>query len=229
MTERSKSRSGPAQKRSGRNAGAASGRSRSDSSASSGSSVSDGDGVLLPETRERILEGALEALGRHGQRRLGMSDVASIAGVSRGTLYRYFSSKEELFDSMLAYERERFEAGVNKALSAVPEGPKRIEAHIEFLTHYLNDHPAFARLTESEPRFVLSFLRDNLSTFRNATGSLVDPVLSHVPVVSSGEVTADQVNDLLLRVLVSFFLLPPPKKEKSSLPALGALVRMVAG
>lgn len=223
MTGGTKSRPRPA-KRPRPKAGAGTGAARSGSAGADSS-----DGELLPETRERILEGALEALGRHGQRRLGMSDVAAIAGVSRGTLYRYFSSKEELFDSMLAYERERFESGVNKALSAVPEGPKRIEAHIEFLTGYLRDHPALTRLVESEPRFVLAFLRGNLPTFRNATGSLVDPVLRHVPVVSSGEVTADQVNDLLLRVLVSFFLLPPGKNEKSSLPALGALVRMVSG
>lgn len=187
------------------------------------------DGELLPETRQRILEGALEALGRHGQRRLGMSDVSSIAGVSRGTLYRYFSSKEELFDAMLGYERERFELGVNNAIASVPEGPERLDAHLEFLNAYLHEHPALTRLVESEPRFVLTFLRDHLATFRNATGLLIDPVLNGSSLVRGGDVTADQINDLLLRVLVSFFLLPPGKKEQSSLPALGIIVRSLSG
>ena len=45
-------------------------------------------------TRERILDGAMAAIARHGLSKLGMSDVSHSAGVSRGTLYRYFPSRE---------------------------------------------------------------------------------------------------------------------------------------
>ena len=48
------------------------------------------------ETVNRILDGALRALARRGLRKLSMSDICEEAGISRGTLYRYFKSKDWL-------------------------------------------------------------------------------------------------------------------------------------
>lgn len=45
------------------------------------------------DTHTRILDGALSALARRGVRKLSMSDVGAEAGISRGTLYRYFRDK----------------------------------------------------------------------------------------------------------------------------------------
>src|SRR5579885_3233177 len=55
-------------------------------------------GELRGETRDKILEGARQAISVHGLKRVGMSDVSDAAGVSRGTLYRYFPSREQLLD-----------------------------------------------------------------------------------------------------------------------------------
>ena len=43
-------------------------------------------------SRHRILRATAEVLGRSGQGKLSLSDVASQAGVSRPTLYRWFAS-----------------------------------------------------------------------------------------------------------------------------------------
>ena len=60
---------------------------------------------LSLRTRERILDGAMAAIARHGLAKLGMSDVSVSAGVSRGTLYRYFPSREELLRDLAVFER----------------------------------------------------------------------------------------------------------------------------
>src|SRR3546814_8051875 len=44
----------------------------------------------------KILDGALRAISEMGARRLSMRDISDASGVSRGTLYRYFSSREEV-------------------------------------------------------------------------------------------------------------------------------------
>ena len=54
-------------------------------------------------TSDRILDATLAVLGRAGPRRLSLSDVASAAGVSRPTLYRWFPSKEALLEAFGAY------------------------------------------------------------------------------------------------------------------------------
>ena len=59
-------------------------------------------------TEERILSAALRLLARRGVRRLGMQEVSEAAGVSRGTLYRYFPSKDHLLAAVAGFDEHRF-------------------------------------------------------------------------------------------------------------------------
>jgi AcrR family transcriptional regulator len=55
-----------------------------------------------PEARpEEILDAALAVFGESGFARAKLDDVARLAGVSKGTLYLYFDSKESLFREMV--------------------------------------------------------------------------------------------------------------------------------
>ncbi|HEU4700315.1 MAG TPA: TetR/AcrR family transcriptional regulator [Gemmatimonadales bacterium] len=55
-----------------------------------------------PEERpEEILDAALGVFGRCGFAPARLEEVAREAGVSKGTLYRYFASKEDLFRAMV--------------------------------------------------------------------------------------------------------------------------------
>jgi AcrR family transcriptional regulator len=59
-------------------------------------------GLTLPPTvRSRILDTALELVGRHGLAELSMDELAAQAGVSRATLYRLFPGKEALFAELV--------------------------------------------------------------------------------------------------------------------------------
>lgn len=52
----------------------------------------------LPEERPgQILEAAVAVFAEHGISAAKLEDIAALAGVSKGTIYLYFSSKEELF------------------------------------------------------------------------------------------------------------------------------------
>jgi AcrR family transcriptional regulator len=54
-----------------------------------------------PTVRSRILDTALELVGRHGLAELSMDELAASAGVSRATLYRLFPGKEALFAALV--------------------------------------------------------------------------------------------------------------------------------
>lgn len=49
------------------------------------------------EVRERIVRAAIIAFSRYGYDRTRMDDIAEIAKLSKGTLYLYYRSKEDLF------------------------------------------------------------------------------------------------------------------------------------
>jgi len=54
-----------------------------------------------PTLRSRILDTALELVGRHGLAELSMDELAATAGVSRATLYRLVPGKEALFAELV--------------------------------------------------------------------------------------------------------------------------------
>ena len=57
--------------------------------------------------RRQILEGARQLFLSEGFDAASMGDIALAAGVSKGTLYVYFDSKERLFQALVREEKER--------------------------------------------------------------------------------------------------------------------------
>jgi AcrR family transcriptional regulator len=56
------------------------------------------------EARSRIVNAANQVFGEKGYRQATMDDVAKKLGVSKGALYLYFASKEELFEAICRAE-----------------------------------------------------------------------------------------------------------------------------
>ncbi len=63
---------------------------------------------LLPKqgAKERILEAALEVFSHKGFHPATMDEIAEKAGVGKGTLYRYFETKEKLFAELVQLRLE---------------------------------------------------------------------------------------------------------------------------
>lgn len=171
-------------------------------------------GELRPETREKILEGALAAVARHGLKKLGMNDVSDAAGVSRGTLYRYFPGKDDLMSALVVREKERFQRGLFETLLGVSDTEGRLLAVIEFAVRELHTHAALQRLRLSEAGLVLQTIREQYATIRSEVGLLIEPALAQTSPVALGLIRADQLSDWLMRMLVSMFLIPEPDPDE---------------
>ena len=113
-----------------------------------------GTGMSLPDQvdlPDRILAAARRLVLQVGARRLSLTDVASLAGVSRPAVYRYFLSKEELIDALGKREYRRFNAAMQTALAGV-SGAARLEAAIDVVATFVEDQPP-GRLIDLEPGF----------------------------------------------------------------------------
>ncbi len=53
------------------------------------------------ETRNRILDAAVEVFNRQGVAQTSLNDIAAEAGVTRGAIYWHFANKVALFDAMI--------------------------------------------------------------------------------------------------------------------------------
>ncbi len=186
------------------------------------------EGRAAERTRARILDGALRAIARHGLTKLGMSDVSASAGVSRGTLYRYFPSREELLENLARFEAERFQRRVGEALRSAPPGAPRLELALQHVTRYAREQPAIQRLLDTEPAFVLTYVRENFPALCATTREMLAPLLRPSSAVQTGAVGADQLVDWLTRVMISAVLFPDPDPDGMA-RGLTAVYRVLTG
>ncbi len=179
------------------------------------------------EMRDRILDGAVRAVARHGLSKLGMSDVSDVAGVSRGSLYRYFPNREELLVALARREGGRFLDRVLEAALAAPEGEERLVVVLEIATQEVRQHPALQRLLESDPAFVLESLRAQFPAISAQLREPFEPLLRDTRAVRSGVITVDQLMDWTTRFLISMYLFedPEPRRMAESLTAMYRLMR----
>ena len=57
---------------------------------------------MAGNTKERILETALELFAQRGYMGTSMSDIAKQLGITKGALYKHYTGKQELLDSIVA-------------------------------------------------------------------------------------------------------------------------------
>jgi AcrR family transcriptional regulator len=69
-----------------------------------------------PAKRKQIIDGARRVFIEMGFDAASMNDVTRAAGVSKGTIYVYFSSKEELFEALIEEERRAIFSNLYEAL-----------------------------------------------------------------------------------------------------------------
>src|SRR3954468_24490789 len=94
-----------------------------------------------PQQSERILTAAAQLFATHRFHEARMDDIAALAEVGKGTLYRYFRDKEELYLALLeraaAGLQERLRQGLNDA-----DGPRQqLVAVVEGLIDYFDTQP----------------------------------------------------------------------------------------
>ena len=83
---------------------------------------------LRQERRRQILEAALEVFTQKGFNAANVSDVAARAGVSQGTIYWYFESKEDLLSQVFLSFFDDFGQGTLQALEQCPTATEKLRA-----------------------------------------------------------------------------------------------------
>lgn len=58
--------------------------------------------AMRAATRERVRSAAVRLFARRGYAAVNMRQIAGEAGISTGSIYRHFATKEELFDDLVA-------------------------------------------------------------------------------------------------------------------------------
>jgi TetR/AcrR family fatty acid metabolism transcriptional regulator len=94
-----------------------------------------------PLLADKILSVAARLFATHRFHEARMEDIAAAAGVGKGTLYRYFKDKDELYLTLLSRAGEEYLARLHE-WTARAEGPRaRLEAAVATVLSYFDEHP----------------------------------------------------------------------------------------
>ncbi|MDE3123076.1 MAG: TetR/AcrR family transcriptional regulator [Paracoccaceae bacterium] len=94
-----------------------------------------------PAKRAQILAGAGRVISRMGYDAASVNDIAREAGVSKGTIYVYFSGKEDLFEELMEETRERLFQELEAELDRPGDISERLVRYGEVVTRKLCSDP----------------------------------------------------------------------------------------
>lgn len=112
------------------------------------------------ERREQILEGARRSFAEHGYEGATVARLEAEIGLSRGAIFNYFGSKEDLFVELAVQDTARLsDVWVNQGLEAVVRGvleidPAWLGVYLELVRRVRTDQDFRRRVEERQEAVV---------------------------------------------------------------------------
>lgn len=110
--------------------------------------VRPGEDVARKRTRLRILDTATKHFLRFGYRKASIADIASDAGVAKGTVYLYYKNKHALMIAAISYEKVAQIEPFNAVMALPPE--QQLRGYMELIGRAVESSPLVARLTRGD-------------------------------------------------------------------------------
>ncbi len=108
------------------------------------------DELLRARRRHELLHAAIEVFARQGYQRTEVQQIADAAGVAKGTVYRYFPSKEALFLAAADYAMQALTQCVDEAVQAVEDPIDRLRTAAHAVADYFQRYPERIELLAQE-------------------------------------------------------------------------------
>lgn len=170
--------------------------------------------VRDPARVERIIETAAELFGEFGYTEVRMEDIATRAGVAKGTLYLYYKDKDDLYLALILQRMTHlFERTQVKAAEAVAPATKLVNVVREAVDYFHSQPHIFAaiqRFDNSGTSAQVEALRLSRDRFLNLTAGIFAEL-------NRPEQTVVQDPDLAARLLCGMMrelLFTPPQTTR---------------
>ncbi len=127
------------------------------------------------ENKDRILEKATDLFMRYGIRSITMDEIAAQLGISKKTIYQFFTDKDAMVEAVVSAETSRNEEGcrgfsltaenaVHEIFLALDSFQEMLKAMNPQLVYDLEKHHpvAFKRLKQYKHQFLYTIIKENL-------------------------------------------------------------------
>lgn len=102
------------------------------------------------DKRKKILAAAIRVFAERGFAEATMDEIAALAGVAKGTLYRSFPSKQELLEEILRDQSREMVERLSRIFSRREDVLGQIQEAIELYVRFIEENHVLYRLIQSE-------------------------------------------------------------------------------
>lgn len=164
--------------------------------------------VRDPARVERIIETAAELFGEFGYNDVRMEDIATRAGVAKGTLYLYFKDKDDLFLALILERMTHlFERAQLLASQPIPPETKLVHVVRDAFDYFSSQPHIFAaiqRLDNVGTAAQIEALRTSRNRFLNLTASIISELdLTGQGIVKDPDMAAKLLCGMMRELLFS--------------------------
>jgi len=95
-----------------------------------------------------ILDAAAQLFAKHRYHEVRMDDIAAHAGVAKGTLYRYYKDKEELYLALTIHGLQGLYEEAHGQIAGPGDPDQKLRDFIERIVRYYEQYPYFLELIQ---------------------------------------------------------------------------------
>jgi AcrR family transcriptional regulator len=174
--------------------------------------------TLRANTREKILTGTMSAIAERGVSKLSMSNICQHAGISRATLYQYFSGPEDVLEVVAEQLLLTFKNELRLAVKDCADPWQRLN----IVSQYLNDHArvqSFENFMRHEAQFVIESIGKLFENYLDAVQEALNPAIDAIQAEFNCTLDRRMCAEILLRNQFSMMMIPG-KGQWLDLPTL---------
>ena len=151
---------------------------------------------------DRILDAANDLFARQEAATVGMNEIASAAGCSRATLYRYFENREALYTAYVHRESYRLHHEMTEQIASVHDPAQRLIEGIITSLRNVRESPALSSWFATTQRPIGGEIAEQSEVIKALTEAFVISLAPDDP-----EVVAHRAR-WLVRVMTSLLVFP---------------------
>lgn len=134
--------------------------------------------ISMEERRKQILEAAIHVFAQKGFHQALVEEIASEAGIGKGTVYEYFPSKRELFREIVKYAASIHLNAIATSLAAPTTVKEKLGELFRIHLEFLSKHRDMARLLVMEYPSLGGEMYEWLVEQRRQVSQLVERMLA---------------------------------------------------
>lgn len=115
-----------------------------------------------PDKKSSIIRAAFRLFAEKGFHHTTVEEIAALAGVGKGTVYEYFSSKQKLLQETLLLASDYYFSDFTRHMEGIGDLKEKLKRLVELHFQFLVEHRDIARVVLFEHRYITEDLGDLL-------------------------------------------------------------------